>query len=57
MIEIVNKFLLGGKKFIPKIHLRKPGFIYRVCVSLTKTKEKHKNLKKQYIQDIFIKMN
>ena len=29
MNEIVNKFLLGGHKFMPELHLRRPGFTYR----------------------------
>ena len=31
MNEIVNKFLLGGGKFIPTLHLRQPGFTYTTC--------------------------
>ena len=29
--EIVNKFLLGGDKFIPEMHLKQTGFTYRAC--------------------------
>ena len=28
MNQIVNKFLLAGDKFMPKMHLRQPGFKY-----------------------------
>ena len=28
MNEIVNKFLLGGDKFMPEMHLKQPGFTY-----------------------------
>ena len=28
MNAIVNKFLLAGDKFMPEMHLRKPGFTY-----------------------------
>ena len=28
MNEIANKFLLAGDKFMPEMHLRRPGFIY-----------------------------
>ena len=28
MNEIVNKFSLGGDKFMPEVHLRQPGFTY-----------------------------
>ena len=54
MNEIVNKFLLAGDKFLPKMHLKKPGFTY---IFLQKTKKEYKNLKKQEIHDIFIKTN
>ena len=39
------------------MHLRQPGFIYMLVDHLQKTKHEYKNLKKQEIQDIFIKMN
>ena len=38
MNEIVNKFLLVGDKFIPKMHLRQPGFTYSACAPFTKSK-------------------
>ena len=41
---------------MPKIHLRQPGFNYSACGSFNKNK-KIKDLKKQEIQDIFIKVN
>ena len=28
MNAVVNKFLLAGDKFMPEMHLRKPGFKY-----------------------------
>ena len=40
MNEIVNKFLLAGDKFMPELHLKQPGFIYSLCVSFTKSKER-----------------
>ena len=43
MNNIVNTFLLAGDKFIPEMHLRKPGFTYSACGPLTKNKEKIKN--------------
>ena len=46
MNEIVNNFLLVGDKFMPEMHLRKPGFTCCACVSFKKTKKKYKNLKK-----------
>ena len=50
MNEIVNKFLLAGDQFMPEMHLRKFGFTYSDC-------GQQKELKKQEIQDIFIKTN
>ena len=57
MIEIVNKFLLAGDKFMSEMNLRQPGFTYSACGLFTKNKEEYKNLKKQKIHDIFIKTN
>ena len=31
MDEIVNKLLLAGDKFMPKIHLKQLGFTYSAC--------------------------
>ena len=45
MNEIVSKFLLAGKKFMPEMHLRQPGFTYSVCGSFTKNKERIKKFK------------
>ena len=56
MNEIVNKFLLAEDKFMPEIHLRQPRFTYSISGPFTENKE-FKNLKKQGIQSIFIKMN
>ena len=57
MCEIVNELFLAEDKFMPEMHLRQPGFIYGTCSSFTKNKERVKKLKKQEIQDIFIKTN
>ena len=38
MNKIVNKFLLAGDKFIPKMHLKQPGFTYSACGPFTKDK-------------------
>ena len=40
MNEIVNKFLLAGDKFMPELHLKKPGFTYGACGLFNKDKEK-----------------
>ena len=45
MNEIVNKFLLVGDKFMPEMHLRKPGFTYSACEPFTKNKERIQRLK------------
>ena len=39
MNEIVNNFLLAGDKFMPKMHLRQPGFTYSACGPFLKNKE------------------
>ena len=39
MNETVNKFLLVGDKFMPKIYLRQPQFVYSACGPFTKNKE------------------
>ena len=40
MNEIINKFLLAGDKFMPKMHLKQPGFTYNVCGPFTRIKER-----------------
>ena len=40
---------------MPQILLRQPVFTYSVCGQFTKSKKEYKNLKKQEIQDMFIK--
>ena len=40
MNEIVNKFLLAGDKFMPKLHLKQPGFTYSACEPFTKNKKR-----------------
>ena len=40
MNEIVNKFLLAGDKFIPKMHLKQTEFTYSAYGPFTKTKER-----------------
>ena len=45
MNEIVNKCLLTGDKFMPKMHLRQPGFTYSACGPFTKSKERMKKFK------------
>ena len=51
MNEIINKFLLAGDTFMPKIHLRqdtalsKPEFIYSGCVPFTKNNQRIQKVK------------
>ena len=40
-----------------EMHLRQTGFTYGACGPFTKKKERIKKLKKQEIQDTFIKTN
>ena len=57
MNERVTTFLLAGDKFVPEMHLSKPRFTYSACDLFTKNKERIRNLKKEEIHNIFIKMN
>ena len=41
MNEIVDKLLLAGNKFMPKIHLKQPGFTYSAYEPFTKNKERN----------------
>ena len=45
MNEIINKFLLVGDKFMPKMHLKQPGFTYSACGPFTKLAERIKKCK------------
>ena len=56
MKAIVNKLLLAGDNFMPEMHLTQYLHTVLVVKSL-KIKKEQKNLKKQEIQDIFIKTN
>ena len=40
MNEIVNKFLLAGDKFMPKMHLKQPGFTYSACGPFTRNNQR-----------------
>ena len=57
MNEIVNTFLLAGDKLMPEIHLKQPGFTYSACGPFTKNKKEFKNLSRQEIQILFIKIS
>ena len=45
MNEIVNKFLQGGGKFIPALHLRQPGFTYSTCGPFAKHRKRIQKFK------------
>ena len=45
MNGIVNKCLLPGDKFMPKMHLKQPGFTYSACGAFTKNKERIQKFK------------
>ena len=45
MNKIVKKFLLAGDKFMPEMHLKKPGFTYSTCGPFAKNKERIQNFK------------
>ena len=45
MNEIVSKFLLAGDKFMSEMHLRQPQFVYSVCGTFTKNKERIQKFK------------
>ena len=47
MNEIINKFLLAGDKFIPKLNLKQPEFPYSARGLLTKNKERIKKKNKE----------
>ena len=53
MNEIVNKFLLAGKKFMPEMH----DLLIVHVGHLLKIKNEFKNLKKQEIRITFTKTN
>ena len=42
----INKFLLAGGKFMPRMHLRQPQFVYSACGSFTRHKERIKEFKR-----------
>ena len=46
MNNVINKFLLGGIKFMPEMHLRQPQFVYSACGPFTRHKERIKEFKR-----------
>ena len=45
MNNVINKFLLAGDKFMPKMHLKQPQFVYSACGPFTRHKERIKKFK------------
>ena len=43
--NIINKVLLAGDTFMPKMHLRQPQFVYSACGPFTRHKERIKKFK------------
>ena len=46
MNSIINKFLLGGDKFMPEMHYRQPQFTYSAGGPFTKHKQRIHKFKK-----------
>ena len=55
MNEIVNKFLLVGDTFMPKMHLKQPGFTYCACGPFTKNKERIEKFMRTGNKDLIYK--
>ena len=53
----MSKFLLAGDKFMPEMHLKRPGFTYSACGPFTKNEERIEKLMQTGNTDFFIKMN
>ena len=50
MNKTVNRLLLAGDKFMPKMHVRQPGYTCSACGPFTKSKER---IKKSHISRRF----
>ena len=55
MNEIVNNFFLTRDKFMPKLHLKQPGFCYSACGPFTKHCERIQKFKETVDLNISIK--
>ena len=47
MNEILNRFLLTGGKFVPEMHVKQPGLMYKPSGIFTKIKERIQKLKEK----------
>ena len=45
MDKIIQKVLLARDKFMPRMHLRQPGFTYSACGTYTGNKERMQKFK------------
>ena len=45
MNKMDKKFLLAGEKFMPKMHLKQPEFIYNACGPFAEKKERIQKFK------------
>ena len=54
MNEIVNTLLLTGDKFMPKMHLKQPGFTYSACRPFTKNKKENKKIQRNRRLKIYL---
>lgn len=52
-----TQILLEINKFMPEMHLTQHRFTYSACRPFIKAKERIKQLKKEDIQDLYIKTN
>ena len=52
-----KQVLLAGDKFMPKMHLKQPGFTYSACGPITRNKERIEKFKETGDTNIFTEMN
>ena len=57
MSEIIKKLLLAEDKLMPEMDFRQPGFTDSTCGPFTKNKDIIQKLKKQEVQNTFLKMD
>ena len=61
MGKIVNKILLGGDKYMPKMHLKQPaalgklGFTYSACGPFTKKQRKNSKIQGNRRYELYLK--
>ena len=57
MNKIINKFLLTRDKFMPKLHLKQPGFMCSDCGPFTKHRERIQKFRETGNLKHFLEMN